>query len=155
APQASEQTSQAPAAPQAKPSVERSTALATAAPESATSQPSASTPDAVTPTASATTQEPAENKSGPKQAAHVDTPSQHAARPNGPDAAERPQTASAVSDFVQAVHHATPDGSQFAHLQGRDFGQAVAAAAHAMHAGTDAASNLLASAPVPLESLAV
>ena len=79
---------------------------------------------------------------------------QPSTRQHGPNATERPQTASAVSDFVQAAQQPTPDWSHLAHLQtGRDFGQAVAATAHASQ-GADA-SNSLMSAQVPLESLAV
>jgi chemotaxis protein MotD len=134
--------------PQAKPPVEP-----TATAESASQPQPSATPDTEAPVAPIAGAEHAETKSASQKPEHAETPSQPSARPHRPDAAERSPAASAVSDFVQAAHP-TPDSSHLAHLQtGRDFGQAVAAAAHASQ-GADA-SNPLASAPVPLESLAV
>jgi chemotaxis protein MotD len=102
----------------------------------------------------ATAPEQAETKSEPHKPAHAETHAQAPARPDKPDAPERAQnTGSTVSDFVQATQP-TPDSSHLAHLpSGREFGQSVAASAHAAHAAD--ASNPLVSAPVPLESLAV
>jgi flagellar hook-length control protein FliK len=93
----------------------------------------------------------AENESGPQRpapgASHATT------QANAPETAERPETRSAVSEFVQTAHP-TPDSTHLPHLQtGRDFGQAVAATAHASQHGD--ASNPLVSAPVPLESVAM
>jgi flagellar hook-length control protein FliK len=87
------------------------------------------------------------------QPAHAEKPSHAAAGPQAPESAERPQARSAVSEFVQSAQP-TPDGSHLSHLQtGRDFGQTVAATAHASQQAD--ASNPLVSAPVPLESVAV
>ena len=157
APPASEQAAQQQAAapPPTMPEAKPASVEATTTPEAANQQPQPSaTPEtaaAIAPTAGA---EHAETKTAPEKPAHAETPSPPSARPHGPDATERPQNASAVSDFIHAAQQPTPDGSQLAHLQsGRDFGQAVAATAHAAQSAD--ASNPLVSSPVPLESLAV
>jgi len=108
-------------------------------------------PDGPIPSAPVSGVARAENESEPQRPAHA---ASHAtAQANAPETAERPQTRSAVSEFVQAAHP-TPDSSHLPHLQtGREFGQSVAATAHAsQHAD---ASNPLLSAPVPLESVAM
>jgi flagellar hook-length control protein FliK len=74
-------------------------------------------------------------------------------RAHGSDAAERIRAANTPNESVQSVH-TTPDGLHLAHLQGgRDGTHAITATANAAQ-GADA-SNQMASAPVPLESLAV
>lgn len=96
------------------------------------------------------------DKSASEKPAHAEarTPSPPSPRPHGAATDERPQTASAVSDFVHAAQQPTLDGSQLAHLQtGRDLGHAVAATAHATQ-GPDAA-NVVVTAPMPLTSVAV
>jgi flagellar hook-length control protein FliK len=135
------------ATPHARPSTER----AASAPASADLPQPSTPPDAAAP---ATDPEQAETKSAPKDTAHADTPSQPSARSNAPDAAaERPQPGNAVRDVVHATQPIT-DPSQLAHLQsGRDFGQVTTTTAHVLQSAD--ASNPLASAPVPLESLAV
>jgi flagellar hook-length control protein FliK len=139
---------QVPTVPLAKPSV----APAVSADTDDLSQPSA-TVEATVPAPSTTSPEPAEANTAPQNPAHAETPNQASTRPQRPDAPERPQTTNPVNEFVQAAHP-TPDSSHLAHLQsGRDFGQSVAATAQASQDAD--ASNPLASAPVPLESLAV
>jgi flagellar hook-length control protein FliK len=101
----------------------------------------------------ATGSQHAESESAPEHPARTEAPSHPSAKSHAPETAERPQTGSVVSEFVQTAHHAT-DSIQFAQLTGRDFGQAVAATAHAAQQNADV-SNPLVSAPVPLESLAV
>jgi chemotaxis protein MotD len=109
---------------------------------------------AESPAPAATTSEHAEAQSEPHKPAQTETHTHASARPNASDAADRPQTAGgATNDLVQATQP-TPDSSHLAHLQGgREFGQSVAATTQASHAADP--SNLAASAPVPLESLAV
>jgi flagellar hook-length control protein FliK len=150
--QAMQQQVAAPATPQAKPPSAEPGATPASAEPANQPQPSA-TPETAAPVAPVAGSEHAETKSAAEKPVNTETPSSPAVRPNSPEAAERPQTASAVSDFIQAAHQPTPDGSQLALQTGRDFGQAVAAAAHASQGA--AASDALTSAPVPLESLAV
>ena len=101
------------------------------------------------PTANAT----AESESAPQEAVRPQALSAASARPNSHEPGERVQTASPVSEFVQAARPGA-DGLQLAGLQtGRDFGQMVAATAQTA-SGAEGASRLT-SAPVPLEALAV
>lgn len=150
--QAAQQQVTAPAPPQARPPSVEPAATHESVESSNQPQPSAA-PETAAPVAPVAGSEHAETKSAAEKPVPTETPFSPPARPNGPETAERPQTASAVSEFIQAAQQPTPDGSQLAQLQtGRDFGQAVAAA----HASQDAdASNPLTTAPVPLESLAV
>ncbi len=94
-----------------------------------------------------------ESEAVPEQPSHAE---KHTLPTSGPQAAEtteRPQPRSAVSEFIQSTHP-TPDSTHLAHLQtGRDFGQTVAATAHA--AQNVDPSNPQVSAPVPLESVAI
>jgi flagellar hook-length control protein FliK len=132
--------------PLAKPSV----APAVTADADDLSEPTATADAPATPTPSP---EDAEANAAPQHSTDAETPDQASSRPQGPEAPARPQTANPVNEIVQATNP-TPDSSHLAHLQsGRDVGQSVAANAQAsQNAG---ASNSLASAPVPLESLAV
>jgi flagellar hook-length control protein FliK len=94
----------------------------------------------------------AESESAPQEAVRPQALSAAAARPKSHEAVERTQAGSLVSEFVQATRPGT-DGLQLAGLQpGRDFGQMVAATAQS--SSSDGAGRL-ASAPVPLEALAV
>lgn len=139
---------------QAKPAVDTARTTESANQSQPTTSPDVATSAEPGAPATAAAPEQAEAKSEPHMPAHAEAHAQASARPNGPDAPERPQTTgSTVSDFVQATHP-TPDSSHLAHLQsGREFGQSVAATAQALHAADS--SNPLVSAPVPLESLAV
>jgi len=164
-PQAAEaaQTPEAPAAAPAPSPHQRPAAISTHAKpaiaaavsaESGNSPESSTASDATAPAAPTTGAQHAQTESAPQHGAHAQTP-EHAAAQQGaaPETSERPQTGSTVSEFVQA-NHPTPDSGHGAHLQtGREFGQSVAATAHAAHNAD--ASNPLVSAPVPLESLAV
>jgi flagellar hook-length control protein FliK len=139
---------QVPTVPQAKPSG----APAVSADTDDLSQPSA-TAEATVPAPSTADSESTEANAAPQNPTDAATPTQTSSRPQGPDAPERPHPANPVNEFVQAANP-TPDSSHLAHLQsGRDFGQSVAATAQASQDAD--ASNPLASAPVPLESLAV
>jgi len=140
--------SQAPAPAHAKPA----TTPTVAADAANLAEPSMA-PDLPTPTVPVSGAPHADTESAPQRAAHADAASHAATQANAPEAGEQPRTGSTVSEFVQA-NHPTPDSSHLPHLQaGRDFGQAVAATAHASQQAD--ASNPLMSAPVPLESVAM
>lgn len=135
-----------PAAPQSKPHAEPRPV--TAALATASTAPDAANPDVATTDSSegsnaqdtAPAEEPA---STPPANTHA-----HDKAPN-----ERPQVGSAVSDFVQSVKP-NPDSNHLAHAQaGREFGQSVAATAHAAQQADTARQ--MATPPVALESLAV
>jgi flagellar hook-length control protein FliK len=138
-----------PATPKIKPAVASAVTTETA------DQPAEPTTNGVAaaPTGPVNGPEQAETKPTAQRPTQAE-PSSHASpRPQGPEPTERPQSASAVSEFVQNAHSA-PDNNSLAQLQtGRDFGQTVAATAQASQSADS--SNPLVSAPVPLESLAV
>lgn len=125
-----------PAAPQSKPHAEPrpvTAALATASTAPDTANPDVATTD-----------------SSEGSNAQNTPPANTHAHDNAPN--ERPQVGSAVSDFVQSVK--PPDSNHIAHPQaGREFGQSVAATAHATQQADIARQ--LATPPVALESLAV
>ena len=88
------------------------------------------------------------NRRTPRRPPHASSAAARAGRDRAPADRQRRSASSC------RPRNPTPDSSQLAHLQsGRDFGQAVAATAHASQDAD--ASNPLVSAPVPLESLAV
>jgi flagellar hook-length control protein FliK len=89
----------------------------------------------------------------PRAAPAETPPSGPAAEAKPKETAERPQIGGAVSDFVQTAKP-TPDSAHLTHMQtGREFGQAVAATAHAAQPVDP--SRLMAAAPVAIETLAV
>ncbi len=154
-------TETAPATPRAKPPTKpdvapRVSGAPTETPEHADLSTVPDSPDVTSLAPAADTQHADnETEAAPHhhQPAHAEKPSHPATGPEAPETAERPQARSAVSEFVQGAQP-TADSSHLPHLQtGRDFGQAVAATAHASQQAD--ASNPLVSAPVPLESVAV
>ena len=159
--QGQEATQTAPATPHAKPPAKPD--VAPTVPDAPTKTPEhvalPTAPDSPDGTAMAAAAADAQHTDNETEAAphhqptQTEKPSQPAAGPQAQEPAERQQARSAVSEFVQSAQPA-PDGSHLPHLQtGRDFGQAVAATAHASQQAD--ASNPLTSAPVPLESVAV
>ncbi len=110
-------------------------------------------PDAAATEVTASDSQHADVQSTPHQATHAEASSHASQRSHAPDAAERASIARPAHEALQSTQPA-PDSMPLAHLQsGREAG-VTAATAHAPAAAADT-SNATASAPVPLQGLAV